>query len=105
MGTLFRRAAACSRRAHRFIAEPLERRTLLSLELVKDINTDTGPSDQRNLTESGGLLFFTAQDARGIELWKTDGTAAGTAGPAAGGRDRRGAVGNRRYAGRHADGG
>jgi ELWxxDGT repeat protein len=44
---------------------------------VKDINEGLQPgpaSDPRNLTECGGVLFFTARDgATGEELWKSDG--------------------------------
>jgi ELWxxDGT repeat protein len=35
-------------------------------------------SSPANLTAVGDTLFFSAQDAAGVELWKTDGTAAGT---------------------------
>ena len=49
--------------------------------LVKDINRsseDLG-SFPAQLTRIGGTIFFSAQDpAHGHELWKTDGTAAGT---------------------------
>src|SRR6185295_10658417 len=53
------------------------------LFLVKDINTTTTvtpfPSSPAYLTSAGGTLFFTASDAAtGNELWKSDGTAAGT---------------------------
>lgn len=51
--------------------------------MVKDINPNAGTtirnSDPANLTSLGATLFFTAQDAtHGVELWKTDGTEAGT---------------------------
>ena len=37
-------------------------------------------SDPGSLTAVGGTLYFTAKDgAHGIELWKSDGTSAGTA--------------------------
>jgi ELWxxDGT repeat protein len=53
--------------------------------LVKDINavfTSTGTTksaDIKNLTDVNGILFFTADDGvHGTELWKSDGTEAGT---------------------------
>ena len=57
--------------------------------LVKDLDTGTthdwwlgdlpNSSDPQNLTVVGGTLFFTASDGEnGVELWKSDGTAAGT---------------------------
>ena len=47
--------------------------------LVKDIRPGSSSSSPRNLTALGNTLFFTADDGvNGIELWKSDGTAAGT---------------------------
>ncbi|MEG5002090.1 DUF4347 domain-containing protein, partial [Microcoleus sp. B5-C4] len=50
--------------------------------LVKDINSGVGssfPSSYSNLTNVNGTLYFTANDGtNGNELWKSDGTAAGT---------------------------
>ncbi len=53
--------------------------------LVKETITGAGPqnvsSAPDNLTDVNGILFFTAtngSNANGIELWKSDGTAAGT---------------------------
>ena len=47
--------------------------------MVADINP-AGGSNPANLTTSNGKLFFSATDgAHGYELWKTDGTAFGTA--------------------------
>ncbi len=54
------------------------------VQLVKDINTNpiflSASSTPLQLTDAGGLLYFTAVDTvnNGRELWRTDGTAAGT---------------------------
>jgi ELWxxDGT repeat protein len=46
--------------------------------LVRDINP-TGASNPSNLTAVGSTLFFAADDGvHGVELWRSDGTAAGT---------------------------
>ena len=46
--------------------------------LVKDINP-TGSSNPTQLTNANGKLYFTANDGtHGVELWQSDGTAAGT---------------------------
>ena len=61
-------------------AEPLEPRQLLSAGLLKDINDKgTGASTPNQFTAVGDTVFFTASDGlNGVELWKSDGTAAGT---------------------------
>jgi ELWxxDGT repeat protein len=50
--------------------------------LVKDLNPGTansGPSQFTNGSAGGSpVVFFTADGGQGVELWKTDGTAAGT---------------------------
>jgi ELWxxDGT repeat protein len=47
--------------------------------LVKDINPGAFNSYPQSLTVVGNTLFFTAYDGvNGFELWKSDGTAAGT---------------------------
>src|SRR5262245_19447609 len=50
--------------------------------LVKDIESSSGDGNPGELTVSGGSLFFGADDGIegpfGDELWKTDGTPAGT---------------------------
>ncbi len=47
--------------------------------LVKDINLIGGGSSPSYLTNVNGTLFFQASDGtNGLELWKSDGTAAGT---------------------------
>ena len=51
-------------------------------QLVKDIRAGTGSSLPRFLTNVNGTLYFNASDAitpqTGFELWKSDGTEAGT---------------------------
>ncbi len=47
--------------------------------MVKDIDAYTVGSQPAYLTDVGGTLFFTANDGtNGYELWKSDGTQAGT---------------------------
>ncbi|MDW8221981.1 MAG: cadherin-like domain-containing protein [Gemmatales bacterium] len=47
--------------------------------MVRDIAPGTASSSPNNLTNVNGTLFFTANDGvYGTELWKSDGTAAGT---------------------------
>jgi ELWxxDGT repeat protein len=50
-----------------------------SAALVKDINTGTGGSRPSGLTAAGKLVFFSALGAGGRELYRTNGTTAGTA--------------------------
>ena len=57
-----------------------ERRHRRRHVLVEDINPGAGSSSPRSLTVVGSTVFFSANDgANGTELWKSDGTAAGTA--------------------------
>ncbi len=70
-------------RRRQLIVEALEQRQLLAadFQLVKDINTasSNASSSPTNLTEVGVLAFFTATTLTGgTELWKSNGTAAGT---------------------------
>lgn len=52
---------------------------LLQPYLVKDINTRTLSSDPFGFTGVNGLIYFAADDGvHGSELWRTDGTVAGT---------------------------
>src|SRR5687768_18376628 len=61
------------------VCEPLERRVLLAAELVRDIGVVTLPSDPADLINVNGTLFFFADDGvSGRELWKSNGTSAGT---------------------------
>ena len=46
--------------------------------MAKDITAGAGNSYPLYLTNVGGTLFFSANDATGRELWKSDGTSAGT---------------------------
>ena len=47
--------------------------------MVKDIVPGSGGSALENLTNVNGTLYFAADDGtHGSELWKSDGTAAGT---------------------------
>jgi ELWxxDGT repeat protein len=51
-----------------------------SVGLLKDINPGSAGGYPSNLTNVNGVLYFTANDGtHGTELWKSDGTAAGTA--------------------------
>lgn len=50
-----------------------------TLSLLKDINSGSSSSDVFNLTRAGSMIYFSATTAaEGRELWKTDGTPAGT---------------------------
>jgi ELWxxDGT repeat protein len=67
--------------ARKLTLELLEDRRLLAADfnLLKDINALGSGSNPRDFTEVGSLVFFTANDGvNGYELWKTDGTEAGT---------------------------
>ena len=62
------------------MSESLEARLCLSAALVKDVNVTPAGSDPTGLTAVGDRVFFAATNpATGTELWKTDGTAGGTA--------------------------
>ena len=72
--------------SHRWVGvigttEPLEVRLLLTGRpiLVQDIQSGSASGDPQFLTRAGDTVFFSADDGiHGRELWKTDGTAAGT---------------------------
>src|SRR5215469_10132308 len=73
------RRAAPRRRP--LLLEALEDRTLLSgtPHMVLDINTTPLSSTPSWLVAIGSTIYFSADDGvHGSELWKTDGTAAGT---------------------------
>jgi ELWxxDGT repeat protein len=82
----FRKAVSATRRPRgsNWRSELLEHRDLLSadIQIVKDINTHVVVRGQNPNGESvaiGSVLYFTAtSDEAGTELWKSDGTAAGT---------------------------
>ncbi len=59
--------------------ETLEDRSLPSANVLADINPGSASSNPNYLTNVNGTLFFTANDGvHGDQLWKTNGTAAGT---------------------------
>lgn len=50
-----------------------------TVQLLKDINPGSGDSFPEDFASVDGILYFSAFDgAHGIELWRSDGTAAGT---------------------------
>src|SRR5436190_5927159 len=61
--------------------ESIEPRVLLAAtpQLLADTNTAPGGSSPAAFVEMGGVLYFVANDGvHGSELWRTDGTPAGT---------------------------
>jgi ELWxxDGT repeat protein len=68
-------------RPRRLRCERLEDRRLLAVdfELLKDINLFPAGSNISPMVDVGGVAFFTAETAsHGAELWRSDGTPAGT---------------------------
>lgn len=82
----FRCTSRPARQTYRPRAEALEERTLLATGLLKDINRAAGslanlydPLQGTPYAVVGRTVFFAADDGtRGRELWKSDGSAAGT---------------------------
>jgi ELWxxDGT repeat protein len=65
--------------SQRLALEALEERMTPSANLVADINPGPSGSGPQYLTNINGTLFFAANDGvHGDELWKSNGTAAGT---------------------------
>src|SRR5215469_2989897 len=76
-----RRGRSTPRRVPRLQVEQLENRTLPSgtPQLLADINPGAGSSNPSQFVVIGSEAYFVANDGtHGNELWKTDGTAAGT---------------------------
>ena len=72
---------SCGPQDIRPAVELLEDRALLSgaAQLVRDINTVAASADPSQLIDVNGTLFFVASTpTTGVELWKSDGTVAGT---------------------------
>src|SRR5438105_3474599 len=63
------------------VSEQLEGRLLLATaSLVRDLNAVSAGASISVLVDAGAFAYFAANDGvHGRELWKTDGTAAGTA--------------------------
>src|SRR5260370_29626052 len=78
----YREAAQCKRSQrprNRLELEPLEYRITPSTSLVQDIFPGPFGSTPKALTNVNGTVFFAAADGtHGKELWKSDGTSAGT---------------------------
>jgi hypothetical protein len=58
--------------------EPLESRTLLSAQLVADLNAAPGSSDPTSAVQINGVTLFAASTNSARSIWRTDGTPEGT---------------------------
>jgi ELWxxDGT repeat protein len=76
------RSARTIRRSPALQVEALEDRTtpsVVGVKMIQDIAPGAGASNPAHFTEVNGVVYFAATDASGDrELWRTDGTAAGT---------------------------
>jgi ELWxxDGT repeat protein len=75
------RVSRAGRRRHAFFLEALEDRITLSLvpQMVLDVNGNTLSSIASGIAAIGSTAYFSADNGiSGPELWKSDGTAAGT---------------------------
>ena len=69
------------RKAKLTALEQLENRRLLTATpvMVRDINSNSASSSISNITPAGDVIYFSATDGvHGQELWRSDGTTAGT---------------------------
>ena len=76
-----KRSASRASSTRRLWLETLEDRLLLSglPELLKDLNLNTDASFPNSIVQLGAFAYFGANDGvNGTELWRSDGTAAGT---------------------------
>lgn len=77
----FTRSALHLRKANLNALEQLEDRRLLTATpvMVRDINLNSASSSISNITPAGAVIYFSATDGvHGQELWRSDGTTAGT---------------------------
>src|SRR5262245_51538253 len=80
-----RRSSISTTSTHRLRCEPLEERMLLTINgpdvyvPTLDINITGGHSDPTNIIDLGGIAIYSAYTPEsGTELWRSDGTSAGT---------------------------
>jgi len=74
-----RRSKPTRERRTRLMGELLESRRVLAPVLLADINPGASSSNAARYTDVNGTIYFIANDGvNGQELWKSDGTSAGT---------------------------